>query len=81
MKIKVLLFAKLREIVGKESVDLELPERTTALGALEALFEDKKQVEQMREYLLFAINQSYARPDAILKEADELALIPPMAGG
>lgn len=81
MKITVLLFAKLREILKRESLKIELPHNAVVADALDSLFRDKEEAQKMRRCLLFAINQNYVRPDAILKNGDELTLIPPVAGG
>jgi len=81
MKITVLLFAQLRELLGKEKIEIELQPQATARNTLDSLFDDKNQVKEISNHLLFAINQNYVQPNTILKDGDELALIPPVSGG
>lgn len=81
MKIDLLLFAKLREISGEEKVSLQIPDGATVKDILPLLFQENSLRQQILESVLFAVNQSYAAPDTVLREGDELALIPPVSGG
>lgn len=81
MKIDVLLFAKLREISGEEKVSLQIPDGAAVKEILPLLFQESSLQRQILESVLFAVNQSYAGPDTVLREGDELALIPPVSGG
>jgi molybdopterin converting factor subunit 1 len=81
MKIRLLLFAKLRERVGQGSIELMLPEEATVDTALDTFLKNKEDLRIMRKSLLFAVNQNYVSPEKQLQEGDELVLIPPVAGG
>lgn len=81
MKIRVLLFAGLRERLHREEISLEVSEDTKAAQVLGLVFSDPLEAAKISRSTLFAINQNYARPDAKLSDGDELALIPPIAGG
>lgn len=81
MKIDLLLFAKLREIFGEEKVSLQIPDGATVKDVLPLLFQENSLRQQILESVLFAVNQCYAAPDTVLREGDELALIPPVSGG
>lgn len=81
MKIKILLFAKLKELAGTDCVEITLPGEATAHDAFRALCGKNPAMTPMEKSLLFAVNQCYVRPGAVLKENDELVLIPPVAGG
>lgn len=78
---RILLFAGLRERLKKDEISLLLPEGTPARKVLRLLFKDGEEAGRIERSLLFAINQTYVEPEAILKDGDELALIPPVAGG
>ena len=81
MHITVKLFAILREKVGVGEIRLSLREDATASEALEAF---AKQYPQTRSHLTrtaMAVNQEYATLETVLKDGDELALIPPVSGG
>ena len=82
MHIKVLLFAMLREKFGKSEIDLELSEGCRAGDVLNHLYkDDRAAADKMKVALLFAVNQTYASSEASIQDGDEVALIPPVAGG
>ena len=81
MKVRLLFFAVLRDITGKSEAELQLAEGTRARDVWQLL---RDQYQQLAGYIdppLTAINESYAAADAILRDGDELAFIPPVAGG
>ncbi len=79
MKVKVLLFAAPRELVGQGELVLELPERATVQTLREAI--ERAHPALRSHYLRFAVNQQYADPDTPLRNGDEVACIPPVGGG
>ncbi len=81
MKINVLLFAKLKERFGRDNIALELPDRTKACEVLNALCEDKEEAKRICRSVMFATNETYISSDTLLKDGDELAIIPPVSGG
>ena len=81
MKVRLLFFAVLRDIAGADQHELELAEGTTALDVWESLRRAYAKLADYTQPPMIAINESYATPDAILRDGDELAFIPPVAGG
>ncbi len=81
MKIKVLLFAKLKEDFGKESLILETSEGETVGGVVEQLAEHHGMYALHNQALFFAVNESFADKNEILKDGDTLACLAPMSGG
>lgn len=79
MRVRVLLFAGLRERLARAHVDLDLPDGATVGAATEAL--RALHSELAGRTFSVALNRRYARVDAALAEGDELALIPPVSGG
>jgi len=80
MRVRMLYFAVLRDIIGKSEADVTIPEGTRAAEVWQMLRRDHRELADY-EQPLTAINESYAAPDSILREGDELAFIPPVAGG
>lgn len=81
VKIKVKLFASVRQAVGRSTVELALP-----AGATVADLQARLQAEFPGLHLgsgraHIAINLRYAKPDQVLHDGDEVALIPPVGGG
>lgn len=81
MRVTLLFFAVLREITGREQLDLELATGSRASDLWADLRNRHPQLGPYREPPLVAINEEYAAPDAILHDGDRIAFIPPVAGG
>lgn len=77
----MLYFAVLRDIIGKSEADVTIPEGTRAAEVWQMLRRDHRELVGYELPPLTAINESYAAPDSVLREGDELAFIPPVAGG
>jgi molybdopterin converting factor small subunit len=74
MKVKVKLFALLRQF-GPDEQTVELPEGTTIDDVVRSL----KLPGTIR--LLRIVNGEHRPADHVLKDGDDLALFPPIAGG
>jgi molybdopterin converting factor subunit 1 len=80
MNLDVLLFASYADALGAPAVRVTLPadarvaDVVAAVRALSAL-------AVLPERPLVAVNHRYARPEQLLQPTDEVALIPPVAGG
>ena len=81
MKIQVRYFAVLRERLRSDGELIELPEGADVAAALAALGERHEAFRGLRDRCQTAVNQSMVRSDEPLHDGDELALIPPVAGG
>lgn len=81
MRVTVRLFAMLRQQAGWRERDLELPPNATIEDAWRALTAAHPAFAAQREHVRFARNRAYATADQQLSDGDELALIPPVAGG
>ncbi len=76
MSVRLRAFARYRDLLGFESLELALPEPPT----LDRLLADPRLVALPREALL-AVNQAFATRQSPLAEGDEVALMPPVSGG
>lgn len=81
MRVRLLNFAVLRDIVGKGELELSLGEGARAGEVWQTLRRDYPALAGYEQPPLVAVNESYATPDTVLREGDELAFIPPVAGG
>lgn len=81
MKVRLLFFAVLRDIVGKSEADVEVPDGTRALDLWQRLRSQHAQLAGYAQPPMTAVNESYVRPEAVLRDGDEVAFIPPVAGG
>ena len=79
MRVKVLLFSSYAEAIGAGSVNLDVEPGTRVrdlLASVRSLAGDRSLPPA-----LVAVNQEYATMDSIVKGDDEIAVIPPVAGG
>ena len=77
MRIRVRLFAGLRERAGFPGREVDLPDGASA-GDVWAAFPE---LGGEPPGLVYALNREYVGADARLADGDELALIPPVSGG
>ena len=81
MQVTVRLFAILRQQAGWRERVLELPDGATIADAWRALTDVAPALAPSREMVRFARNRDYVAADQALADGDDLALIPPVAGG
>ena len=81
MKIHLKLFAGVREIAGRDDVELEVDEGTTAGGLWERLLTDHPKLTAYTEIIQVAVNQDLVDRGAKLEADDEVAFLPPVSGG
>jgi MoaE-MoaD fusion protein len=79
--VRVLYFAVVRQKLGCDSEDIELPAGATAGALLAALTERHPALGGLRAALKVAVNEEFAPLDRVLADGDVVALIPPVAGG
>ena len=80
MNVTVLLFASYADAIGKPEVDLVLPTGSTVADAIREIGQ-LPGAERVPPKPLVAVNERYASLEQQLAADDELALIPPVAGG
>jgi molybdopterin converting factor subunit 1 len=81
MTVRVLLFAALREAVGRGELHVPLAPEATGEELLDALGAAHPEVARQRPIVRLAVNQRYVRGDVTLSDGDEVALITPVSGG
>jgi molybdopterin converting factor subunit 1 len=81
MRVYVLYFGVLKDLVGHGRSEMNLAESASVGELLEAHRGMAKGQEALWESIAVAVNQEYARPEDVLREGDEVALLPPVSGG
>jgi molybdopterin converting factor subunit 1 len=81
MKVKVKLFAILRERAGIAEITKEIQEGSTVADLWAALQQDYPKLAVPGIRLLYAVNQDYVSPDRVLRNSDEVVFVPPVSGG
>jgi MoaE-MoaD fusion protein len=81
MEIRVLYFAVFREKLGRDTDVLELTAGARVRDAIAVLAARHAAIDKLRGRFRVAVNQDFSDDDRALADGDELALIPPVAGG
>ncbi len=78
--VRVLLFASYSDVLGLDSLELTLQEPATVDHALSYL-RSLPGGERLPAKPLCAVNLKHVQPTTPLSTGDELAILPPLAGG
>ena len=81
MRVKLLFFASLKDIVGQRQLDLDVPSGLTVNDLLERLESGYPGLRRYRSIVLTSVNEEYVDREAVISDGDEVALFPPVSGG
>lgn len=80
MRIRVMLFARYAELLGQTELDVDVVAPATVRTVLDTL-RSRAGGGQLPPSPMVARNQVHAQLDTALEDGDELAVLPPLAGG
>lgn len=80
MSVTVLLFASYADALGASTLSVDLPSDATVADVL-ANLRARPGAERLPPSPLVAVNQRYASASSAVRAGDEIAVIPPVAGG
>jgi len=81
MRVRLLHFASFREAIGRDEEERDFPEGTRVQDLWGAL---AREVDFFRRFPAAppaAVNREYVGGDTVLRDGDEVAFLPPVAGG
>jgi molybdopterin synthase sulfur carrier subunit len=78
MSVNILFFASAKDVVGTASLMMEADGWTIEM-LLKELQRQFPRFEQLNDRFLIAVNQEYADMNHVLKDGDEVAVIPPVS--
>ena len=81
VRVKVLFFGRLRELIGVAEETLELPAGATLAQVFERYAERFPKLTGFRGSMVVSRNQEFAAWDARVAAGDEIAFLPPVSGG
>jgi molybdopterin converting factor subunit 1 len=81
MRIRLLLFALYRDLTGVDELTVDVADGSSAAATLAELRSRDPRFTAIPERPAVAVNREYAPLEVALRDGDELALIPPVAGG
>ncbi|MBW4441354.1 MAG: MoaD/ThiS family protein [Plectolyngbya sp. WJT66-NPBG17] len=79
--VTVKLFAAYQDAYGASEIALELPEGATVEQVCDRILRDRPQLVPLKSITQFGVNLEFVSPDTIVKNGDEIVLIPPVSGG
>jgi molybdopterin converting factor subunit 1 len=81
MRVKVRLFARLRDLVGAGELERDVPTGATVKTVWDGLVRDYPAIQPYADSLSCAVNVDYARMTTAINDEDEVAFLPPVSGG
>ena len=81
MRVRLLLFGILKDLLPNLSGDLDLPPDASVNALLELCCRSLPEHDVLCSSLAVAVNQEYVPASHLLHEGDEVALLPPVSGG
>jgi molybdopterin synthase catalytic subunit len=81
MRVKVLFFGMLKDVVGRSEEQVEVLGDARLGGIFDQYAERYPRIREMAGSIVLAQNHEFAHPSAAVKDGDEIAFLPPVSGG
>ncbi len=81
MRVRILFFGMLKDMAGRSSDWIDLPEEASVGDLLGRCAAQLPGMKAALPSLAVAVNQQYSATGTVLHEGDEVALLPPVSGG
>jgi molybdopterin converting factor subunit 1 len=81
MRVRVLFFGMLKDLVGRSSEDCDLPEASDLRSLFEVYAARHARLRELARSIVIARNQEFAELSTPLADGDEVAFLPPVSGG
>jgi molybdopterin converting factor subunit 1 len=81
MRVRVRLFARLRDITGAGELTREAPDGASVRTVWTSLVGEFPELSAYEKSISCAVNEDYSRFTAAVADGDEIAFLPPVSGG
>jgi molybdopterin converting factor subunit 1 len=81
VRVTVLLFARLRDIVGSAELGRDVSAGSTVGSVWRQLVSECPALGPYERAVSSAVNADYAKADQVVRDGDEIAFLPPVSGG
>lgn len=81
LTVRLLLFATYADLAGRDQVTLEVPAPATVADVVRLFRASWPGADRVPDRPMAAVNRVHAQLDTVVHEGDEVALLPPLAGG
>ncbi|BCY18167.1 MAG: MoaD/ThiS family protein [Chloroflexi bacterium] len=79
--LNILLFASLKERMGKSQIMVQVNDGCSLAEFQSALFAQYPELQPFSRNMIVSVNQNFAGPEHRIYQGDEIALFPPVSGG
>ena len=81
MKVRVQFYAQLRDLAGTREQELDLPEGATVRDLLNEIYAQQPSLRAHDKSILVGVGVEFVDRSYVLKEGEEIAIMPPVQGG
>src|SRR5271170_941914 len=81
MRVRILVFGVLKDLIREQSCELDLPEGATVGTLLDHFRQHAPNHSTLWSSVAVAVNREYVTAAHLLSDGDEVALLPPVSGG
>jgi len=81
MRIKIKVFASIRDICGFNEKELIVSDSIKVNDVIDLFIKGNKELSEKKDTLLTAVNEEYCNMNRTLEDGDTLAIFPPVSGG
>ncbi len=81
LQVRVLYFATARELASERNEDVTVPEGSAVRALVRELLALHPDLKSLGNSVRYSVNHEVVGNDAILKDGDEVGVLPPVAGG
>jgi molybdopterin converting factor subunit 1 len=81
MRVTVRVFARLRELAGRESWECDVPPGASVADVWQHVAAQHQALAPFAGVVSYAVNAAFASRQAAVRDGDEVAFLPPVSGG
>jgi len=81
MRVTVQLFARLRDLAGRQALTCEVPPGASVRDVWRAVVAEHAPLEPFGRSVSCAVNEDFARMTTPVHDGDDVAFLPPVSGG
>ncbi len=81
MTVRVQFFSHLRDVTGASDSEAHVPEGASVADLLTVLYGQHPKLREWDGSILVGVGVQFVERDYLLKERDEVAIMPPVQGG
>lgn len=81
MKIRVQFYSQLRDLAGRQALDVDLTEGATVADLLEKLYQEVSALRAHDKSILIGAGVEFVDRNYVIKPGDEISVMPPVQGG